>query len=102
MDYTLRLHDATELPGNSPVVVIGPNGTGKTRQIRQLQANVPIDFVNALRNTRVSPDLPAMGYDTARNNFTSQRAQTRQTHWEIASDLICYCPTFWLKMQCPQ
>ncbi len=86
MDYTLRLHDATELPGNSPVVVIGPNGSGKTRQIRQLQANVPIDFVNALRNTRVSPDLPAMGYDTARNNFTSQRAQTRQTHWEIASD----------------
>jgi AAA domain, putative AbiEii toxin, Type IV TA system len=86
MDYTLRLHDATELIGKSPVVVIGPNGSGKTRQTRQLQANVPIDFVNALRNTRVSPDLPAMGYDAARNNFTSQRAQTRQTHWELASD----------------
>ena len=75
MDYTLRLHDATELPGKSPVVVIGPNGSGKTRQTRQLTANIPMDFVNALRNTRVSPDLPAMGYDAARSNFASQRAR---------------------------
>ena len=86
MDYTLRLQDATELPGISPVVVIGPNGSGKTRQTRQLQSSVPIDFVNALRNTRVNPDLPAMGYSTALSNFNSQRAQTRQTHWDLASD----------------
>ncbi len=86
MDYTLRLQDGTEIPGTSPVVVIGPNGSGKTRQTRQLSANAPREFVNALRNTRVSSDLPAMGYDAARNNFASQRAQTQQTPWELASD----------------
>jgi AAA domain, putative AbiEii toxin, Type IV TA system len=86
MDYTLRLPDATELPGKSPVVVIGPNGSGKTRKTRQLTASVPIDFVNALRNTRVNPDIPAMGYDTARNNFASQRAQAKNSHWDLASD----------------
>src|SRR5712691_11453794 len=86
MDYTLRLPDATELPGKSPVVVIGPNGSGKTRKTRQLTASVPIDFVNALRNTRVNPNIPAMGYDTARDNFASQRAQAKNSHWDLASD----------------
>ena len=86
MDYTLRLDSTTVLPGTSPVVVIGPNGSGKTRQTRQLMADAPIDFVNALRNTRVSPAIPAMGYDDAQNNVVSQRNQTRQTHWELVSD----------------
>ena len=86
MDYTLRLPDGTELPGKCPIVVIGPNGSGKTRKTRELTASVPIDFVNALRNTRVSPDIPAMGYDMARNNFASQRAQAKNSHWELASD----------------
>jgi hypothetical protein len=77
VDYTVTLPGGETLPGQSPIVVIGPNGSGKTRQTRQLQAPANIEFINALRNTRVAPELPAMGMDTARNNFNSLRNQSR-------------------------
>ena len=48
MDFTLTLPGGEQLPGTSPVVVVGPNGSGKTRQTRQLTAPVPVDFINAL------------------------------------------------------
>ena len=86
VDYTLNLPGGEALSGQDPVVVIGPNGSGKTRQTRQLQASVTIDFINALRNTRVAPELPAVGMDTARNNYNNQRQQSRTKHWELASE----------------
>ena len=45
-----------------------------------------MEFINALRNTRVAPELPAVGVDTARNNFNSQKSQSRTSHWELASE----------------
>lgn len=86
MDFDLTLPSGERLEGRSPVVVIGPNGSGKTRQARNISASVSIEFVNALRNTRVAPELPAMGFDTARNNFLSQRNQARSAHWELTSE----------------
>jgi hypothetical protein len=88
MSYTVRLQDGTTLDGAAPIVILGPNGSGKTRQARTLTADppAPIDFVNALRNTRVAPQIPAMGVTDARNNFLSQRNQARSQHWELTSD----------------
>lgn len=68
--------------------MIGPNGSGKTRQTRTVHGvdgQVP-EFVNALRNTRVAPELPAMGQDTARANFAAQKAQAYSQHWELTSE----------------
>jgi hypothetical protein len=86
MDFTLMLPGGEQIPGATPVVVVGPNGSGKTRQTRQLTAPVAIDFINALRNTRVASELPAVGMDTARNNFNSQKATSRTNHWELAGE----------------
>lgn len=87
MDYSITLPSGGEtLPGTSPVVVVGPNGSGKTRQTRKISAAVSIQFVNALRNTRVAPDLPAMGVETARNNYNSHVSQARSTHWELSNE----------------
>jgi energy-coupling factor transporter ATP-binding protein EcfA2 len=86
MDYTLTLPGGETLDGMEPTVVIGPNGSGKTRQTRQIQCVVPIEFINALRNTRVAPELPAVGVDTARNNYVSQKNSTRVNHWELAGE----------------
>jgi hypothetical protein len=86
MDLALKLPNGTQLDGAYPIVVVGPNGSGKTRQTRELRANVPIEFVNALRNTRVAPELPAMGVAAARNNFTQQRTHARSRHWELTSE----------------
>lgn len=86
MDLTLTLPGGETLAGVDPVVVIGPNGSGKTRQTRSLGCATPIEFINALRNTRVAPELPAVGVDTARNNFNNQKNQSRGQHWELANE----------------
>lgn len=88
MEVDLTLPGGEVLSGAAPVVIIGPNGSGKTRSARQIQ--VPpghqIEFINALRNTRVAQEIPSMGQDAARNNLRSQRNQARANHWEITSD----------------
>jgi hypothetical protein len=86
MDVSLTLPGGGTLAGSDPVVVIGPNGSGKTRQTRNLGSAAPIEFINALRNTRVAPELPAVGVETARNNFTNQKNQSRGQHWELSNE----------------
>lgn len=60
MDVTLHLPNGAEIAGSQPVVIIGPNGSGKTRQARQVTASggATVAFVNALRNTRVTREIP--------------------------------------------
>ncbi len=86
MDFTITLPGGSQVAGKHPLVVLGPDGSGKTRQARNISSNAPIEFVNALRNTRVAPELPAMGVDTARNQYTQQRNQAKAQHWELTSE----------------
>ncbi len=88
MEVDLQLPGGEVLSGGGPVVIIGPNGSGKTRLARQIVAGsgAQTEFVNALRNTRVAPELPAMGQDTARSQFNAQRQQSKQNHWELSSE----------------
>jgi hypothetical protein len=63
VDCTVVLPGGETLTGQAPIVVIGPNGSGKTRQTREIQApGRTIEFINALRNTRVAPELPAWAW----------------------------------------
>jgi ABC-type cobalamin/Fe3+-siderophores transport system ATPase subunit len=87
MSRDIRLPNGDVLSGTSPMVIIGPNGSGKTRLAHQLQAiDGSIEFVNALRNTRVSPEIPAMAVPQARSNLQQAKNQSRQTHWEQTND----------------
>jgi hypothetical protein len=85
-DRSIFLPDGIEIPGRAPVVIVGPNGSGKTRKARNIGAEPAPTFVNALRNTRVAPEIPAMGLDSARANFKSQVDQSRNNHWEMTSE----------------
>lgn len=88
VDIDIRLPNGEILHGGRPVVLIGPNGSGKTRKVREMTRpnGGTIEFVNALRNTRVASQLPAMGQDDARNQFVSQRNQAQANHWDLSSE----------------
>jgi hypothetical protein len=83
MDLSIHLPNAGGvMPGRDPIVVIGPNGSGKTRKTREIQVNPPavLDFINALRNTRVAPELQAAGVETAKTNYTHTKNNSRHQH----------------------
>ena len=88
MDLSVALPDGTMLPGSGPIVVIGPNGSGKTRQVREITSpsGARIEVVNALRNTRVTTEVPTMGLKNARNSLNDQANQARSQFWELVSD----------------
>lgn len=71
---------------SGPVVVIGPNGSGKTRRSRELSSDREIQVINALRNTRISPQLQAMALQQAKDNLTNHLAQAKAQPYEISSD----------------
>jgi hypothetical protein len=85
-ERNLTLPDGTVLTGFSPVVIIGPNGSGKTRKARDINATCSVEFVNALRNTRIPLNLPAMAFTEAENQFVSSRNQSRGTHWDWTNE----------------
>ena len=85
-DRVLRLPDGKEISGSNPVVIIGPNGSGKTRGSRAIQATDPVEYVNALRSNRLSPQLQVMSILQAQANHEGQRGQARNAPWEVATD----------------
>lgn len=88
MALDVQLPDGTLLAGTAPIVLIGPNGAGKTRQVRSITMpeGSPIVIVNALRNTRVTTEIPAMGLTSAKNNMISQNNQARSQYWDLVND----------------
>jgi ATPase subunit of ABC transporter with duplicated ATPase domains len=83
----ITLPSGEEVTGTGPVVVVGPNGSGKTRLSRRLMGPAgPPEFVNALRSTRISPEIQAMSQMQARSNHEGHRQQARNSPWEITSD----------------
>jgi AAA domain, putative AbiEii toxin, Type IV TA system len=87
MSLDVLLPNGENLAGTGPIVIIGPNGSGKTRLAHELQSpDVAIEFVNALRNTRVSPEIPAMAVPQARSNLHNAKQQSRSSHWELTND----------------
>ena len=69
-----------------PLAVLGPDGSGTTRQAGTITSERSVEFVNAFRNPSVSPQIAAMGYSDADNNFVNQRNQAKASHGEISSN----------------
>jgi hypothetical protein len=53
---------------------------------RNIQSEMPIEFVNALRNTRIPPSLPAMAYSDAESQCISTKNQSRGNYWDWTNE----------------
>jgi len=82
----VTLSDGSQVTGSGSIVIMGPNGSGKTRESRRLISDVGIDVVNALRNTRMNSQLPAMATNEAKQNYQSQKNNVITQPYEQAND----------------
>lgn len=80
------LTSGAEITVQGSIVIMGPNGSGKTRQSRRLQSDVKIDVVNALRNTRMNSQLDALPTIQAKESYEAQKNNVAGQPHEQAND----------------
>ncbi len=73
--------------GDSPLVIIGPNGSGKTRFGLQLVQWNDAETIAALRNIALEPNIPMQSLIQAEQELTNHKQRHRQQPWHISSEI---------------
>ena len=73
--------------GNAPLVIIGPNGSGKTRYGLQLAQWNDAETIAALRNIALEQNIPMQSLAQAKQELVSHRNQRRKRPWSISSEI---------------
>lgn len=83
----LKLTETTILEGLNPIVLIGPNGSGKTRFGANIAKNQEADFIGALRNIALSEDIPMQPLARSTRDLNSQMKDHRSRHWILSNEI---------------
>ena len=63
---------AEPLKGSAPIVILGANGSGKTRMAVELTKSGNTEFIPAVRNISLPDDIPNWSLRTATEQFSSR------------------------------
>lgn len=83
----VKLTDTETIDGDYPIVVIGPNGSGKTRFAAQLATRNNAEFLGALRNIAMEENIPMQGLDQAKNQLTNSFNRHRSNYWLMSNEI---------------
>ena len=83
----LNLTETTILEGVNPIVLIGPNGSGKTRFGADIARRQEADFIGALRNIALSEDIPMQPLARATRDLNNQMTERRSHHWLLSNEI---------------
>lgn len=83
----LKLTETTILEGVNPIVLIGPNGSGKTRFGANIARKQEADFIGALRNIALAEDIPMQPLARATRDLNSQMTDHRSRHWILSNEI---------------
>lgn len=83
----LKLPGSEQIPGGHPIVVIGPNGSGKTRFGVQLLGLNDGEMVGAVRNIQLQQNIPLQALVQANQNLTNLIDRRRSAYWELANEI---------------
>ncbi|MBL0919025.1 MAG: AAA family ATPase [Hydrogenophaga sp.] len=70
-----------EVLGEAPLVILGPNGSGKTRLAQQIATQNPATSIGAQRRTWIDDSLPVQEEAQLRGQVQGQINQWRQRAW---------------------
>jgi len=88
-DIPVKISQNQELKGRGPIVILGPNGSGKTRHaVNMLNWNGNnAEMVAALRNIALSEHLGMQPLAQAKQNLTRFYQQRRSQYWELSNEI---------------
>jgi len=83
----------TSIPGfgesdeETPIVILGPNGSGKTQLAPKITASNKVTAVSAQRRTWLDDNLPVQEEQQLRYHVKSQRDSWRQCSWRPMEEI---------------
>lgn len=75
-----------EIGGTNPIVVIGPNGVGKSRLMRRLAGSAQ-RFVSAQRRTYLEEQIPATRAEQAKQQISNQLNHAHTNPWQWSNEI---------------
>jgi len=76
-----------EHEGEAPIVILGPNGSGKTQLAQKIAQNNQVSAISAQRRTWIDDNLPVQEEQQLRNQVRSQLDRWRQNSWQPTEEI---------------
>jgi len=86
-EILIMIPDGEEVGGSHSVVVLGPNGSGKTRFGAALAQQNNADHIGALRNIQLNPAIGMRSLTQATKELTDNLSRRRKRYWEMSSEI---------------
>lgn len=88
MSLSIKYNSESALiEGSDPVVILGPNGSGKTRYGLQLSDWNNAENIAALRNIALAENVPMQSLAQAEQELSNHKRQRRKHPWNISSEI---------------
>ncbi|MCA3390386.1 MAG: AAA family ATPase [Roseomonas sp.] len=84
-----------QIEGLGPIVILGANGSGKTRLAVEMLNAGNAEFIPALRNIAVPDQIPNWTLQTATNELKNRTNQRRHNYWELVPDIDALFGKLW-------
>lgn len=75
------------LKGREPIVLLGPNGSGKTRHASDMASWNNADLIGALRNIELPPNLSMQSLQNSSTNLNNMLNQRRTQPWQMSNEI---------------
>jgi ABC-type lipoprotein export system ATPase subunit len=76
-----------EVAGDSPIVILGPNGSGKTKLAQQIARTNEVSSISAQRRTWLDDSLPVQERQQLRKSVQSQINTWRDSPWRPTAEI---------------
>jgi ABC-type cobalamin/Fe3+-siderophores transport system ATPase subunit len=76
-----------EHDGEAPIVILGPNGSGKTQLAQKIARTNSVSAISAQRRTWVDDNLPVQQEEQLRNNVQSQQNRWQDNSWQPTEEI---------------
>lgn len=86
-EIPIKLTEEITIKGKHPLVLIGPNGSGKTRFGVALAARHNAEFVGAVRNIAIEESIPMQTLENASRELGNFLTRHRSRYWQISNEI---------------
>ncbi|MBK6769374.1 MAG: AAA family ATPase [Ardenticatenales bacterium] len=86
-DVKINIPGFGEIDGHSPIVILGPNGSGKTQLAQKIASDNQVSAISAQRRTWVDEGLPVQEEHQLRSNMQSQQNRWREHSWQPTEEI---------------